>query len=102
MLELMAGGRTMPGPEAVEFMERLADMIDEEARTEEFCDEFERALNRFRYEVRKSVPVPVRKFKRRFTEYTCGQCRRGVHPGDSYCSGCGRAIDWNNPIVEGR
>lgn len=85
----------MSGVEAIEFMERLADMIDEEIRTEEFCDEFTWALNRFRYEVRKSVPVSPKKGTGRILYYSCGQCGGGVRPDtDKYCSKCGREIKW--------
>jgi hypothetical protein len=95
MLNLTNGGRCVSGTDAIEFMEKLADLLDEEVRTEEFCDEFEWALNRFRYEIRKSVPVPPKQHKDRFTHYTCGQCGHGVEPGDQYCRKCGRAIGWN-------
>lgn len=84
----------MSGLDAIKFMEGLADMFDEDVRTEDFCDEFEYALNRFRYEVRKSVAVPVKITKLRFTTYSCGQCGHGVRPGDVYCSQCGRKIQW--------
>ena len=30
-------------------------MIDEDVKTEEFCEEYEQALNRFRYEVAKGI-----------------------------------------------
>ena len=88
------------GLDAIEFMEGLADMFDEDVRTDEFCDEFEYALNRFRYEVRKSVPVPVRGLKIRFTDYSCGQCGHVVRVGNKFCSDCGRAIDWQHPKME--
>lgn len=97
MLELTVGGRCMSGVETVEFFERLVDSIDEELRTEEFCEEYTRALNRVRCEVRKSVPVKPKKYKGNFTTYTCGQCGSGVR-GDidiGYCPRCGRAIDWS-------
>ena len=94
MLDLQAGGRCMSGPEAVEFFESLADVIGEEVRTEDFCDEYTRALNRLRYEVRKSVPCPVKVYKGHFTSYSCGQCGHGVTPGNDYCGKCGRQIKW--------
>ena len=94
MLDLTMGGQMVSGPDAIKFMEGLADVFDEDVRTEEFCDEVECALNRFRYEVRKSVPVPVKVTKLRYTTYDCGQCGHGVRPGDAYCSQCGRKIGW--------
>ncbi len=53
MLELT--GKCCVGIEAIEFMESLADVIDEDTKTDEFCEEFEDALNRFRYEVAKGI-----------------------------------------------
>lgn len=100
MLDLTAGGRACSGLEAIAFMERLADMFDEDVRTDEFCDEFECALNRFRYEIRKSIPVPVRALKINFTTYSCGQCANPVSAPDKFCSRCGRAIDWEHPKIE--
>lgn len=100
MLDLTAGGRACSGLEAIAFMERLADMLDEDVRTDEFCDEFECALNRFRYEIRKSIPVPVRTLKINFTTYSCGQCGAPVSPGNVFCDKCGRAIDWQHPVPE--
>ena len=69
MLDLTMGGQMVSGPDAIEFMEGL-------------------------YEVRKSVPVPVKVTKLRYTTYDCGQCGHGVRPGDAYCSQCGRKIGW--------
>lgn len=53
MLELT--GKCCSGYEAIEFMEGLADIISEDIRTEEFCERYENALNRFRYEVAKGI-----------------------------------------------
>ena len=100
MLDLTQGGRMVSGLDAIEFMEGLADMFDEDVRTEDFCNEFEWALNRFRYEIRKSVPIPVRVLKARFTSYSCGQCGHEVNVSNKFCCGCGRAIDWQHPKVE--
>lgn len=94
MLELTDGGRMIAGEEAIEFLEGLADVLPEEVRTEEFCDEFTWALNRCRFEVRKAIPVPVKITKARFTSYSCGQCGHVTSPGDVYCRRCGREIGW--------
>lgn len=51
MLELI--GKCCSGIEAIEFMEYLPDVIPEEVKTDEFCEQYESALNRFRYEVAK-------------------------------------------------
>lgn len=94
MLDLTQVGRMVSGLDAIEFMESLPDMFDEDVRTKDFCDEFEWALNRFRYEIRKSIPIPVRAQKVRFTSYSCGQCGHVAGPGDNYCRQCGRAMQW--------
>lgn len=95
MLELTNGGRMISGLDAIDFMERLADVIDEDVKTEDFCNEFTWTLNRFRYEISKSVPIPPKMETGRKTVYYCGKCRRCLDPStDKYCSGCGRAINW--------
>lgn len=85
----------MSGVDAVEFLEMLPDNIPDEIKDEEFVDEYERMLNRVRYEVRQSVPVAPKVYKARYTEYTCGQCGFGVrYDLYKYCPKCGRAIQW--------
>ena len=27
--------------------------------------------------------------------YKCGNCQTAISPGDNYCRGCGRVIDWS-------
>lgn len=92
-------GICMSGIDAVEFLEMLPDNIPDEIKDDDFCNEYERMLNRVRYEVRKSVPVvpnvtePVSKKFSRF--YTCGQCGYSLHPEIyKFCPCCGRAIRW--------
>ena len=98
MLELQAGGRCMSGLDAIEFFENLGDMIDEEVRTEEFCQEMTEAINRLRFEVRKSIPCPVNAHNGKFTNYTCGQCGSVTKPDIyKFCPQCGRKIQWKEP-----
>ena len=94
MLELTDGGRCMSGMDAIEFFERLDDVLDEDVKTEQFCDEFTWALNRLRVEVRKSIPIEPKKMTGRFTSYSCGQCGHGLSVTDKFCSKCGRWIKW--------
>lgn len=94
MLELTDGGRCMSGLDAIEFFEGIGDVIEEDAKTEEFCDELTWAINRLRYEVAKAIPRRVRVHKGNFTTYSCGKCAHGVRPGDDYCSKCGTKIGW--------
>lgn len=94
MLELTDGGRCMSCTDAIEFFERLDDVLDDSVKTEEFCDEFTWALNRFRVEVRRSIQIEPKKIKARFTSYSCGQCGHGVAVQNKFCPECGRRIKW--------
>ena len=71
MLELT--GMCCSGIEAIEFMEMLPDVIDEDSKTDEFCEDFEKALNRFRYEVAKGIGIKkkiVKAVKKRTSRYS--------------------------------
>lgn len=95
MLDLTMGGRCIGGLDAITFFEALPNSVPDAVKTEEFCNEYEYALNRLRCEVRKSIPIAPKKHKQKFTTYTCGQCGFGVdYTTDKYCPNCGRAIDW--------
>ncbi len=30
--------------------------------------------------------------------HECGNCDKAISPGDNYCRGCGRAIDWSKIV----
>lgn len=95
MLDLTMGGQAVGGEAAVHFLEALPDMLDNAVKTEDFCNEYERVLNRVRFEVRKSVPTPPKVTKGRFTSYSCGQCGFCLDAGvDRFCPDCGRAVNW--------
>ena len=100
MLELTCGGRTIGGLDAIAFFEALPDCINDEAKTESFCMEYEWALNRLRYEVSKSVVIPPKRLGgKRLTYYTCGKCGHVLLSVNAdYCHNCGRAIDWHNVV----
>ena len=92
-------GSCMSGEAAVEFLEMLPDNIPAEIKDDDFCDDYERMLNRVRFEVRKAIPVapkitePISKKYTRF--YSCGQCGHGVRQDiQRYCPTCGREIKW--------
>ena len=92
MLELT--GRCCGVVEAVEFFESLAEIIPEDDRTDEFCEEYEQALNRFRYEARKDVGKKKRIVKavnRVYHDFKyCGKCGFGANePSYTYCPNCG-------------
>lgn len=94
MLELT--GLCCGGVEAIEFMESLADVFDEETKTNEFCEEYERALNRFRYEITKGIGKKKKIIKavhrgHRDVKY-CGKCGFDANePSWKYCPNCGTA-----------
>lgn len=98
-MSLELTGACMSGTDAVKFLEFLPDVIPEEALTDEFCEEYERMLNRVRYEVSRSVPVPpkfeITKNRALGTLYYCGECGHGLRT-DIYkrCPRCGRVIKW--------
>ena len=103
MIEVI--GACMGGLDAVEFLEMLPDNIQDEIKDDDFCDEYERMLNRVRYEVRQSIPVapkvtePVAKGYSRF--YSCGQCGFGIRPDIyKFCPHCGRMIAWKTIFPE--
>lgn len=94
MLELT--GVCCSGTEAIEFMESLADVFDEDIRTDEFCEEYEKALNRFRYEVAKGIGTKkkiVKAVHKGFHDLQyCGKCGFGANePSWKYCPNCGTA-----------
>lgn len=88
----------MDSEAAVEFLEMLPDNIPDEIKDDDFCDDYERMLNRVRYEVRRSVPVAPKVIKpisgRYMTTYSCGQCGHGVQIHEKHCHDCGRMISW--------
>lgn len=86
------------GIEAIEFFEQLADHITQERISTEFYEEYECALNRFRYEIKKSIPVPTKKIKRIHGKgyiESCGNCGSGyvAEPTFVYCPICGGTLE---------
>ncbi len=79
-------GKCCGGIEAIEFMESLADIIDEGTKTPEFCEEYEGALNRFRHEVAKGIGAKKKVVKEKNKAYHdfkyCGKC--GFAAGDRH------------------
>lgn len=99
MLELT--GRCCSGVDAVEFMEMLAEVIPEEVRDDEFCERYQAALNRVRYEVAKGIGRPPKVQKARYKSYgvfyNCGKCGGSLRITDDYCKKCGTAVIWISP-----
>ena len=94
MLEIK--GMCCSGIEAIEFMESLADIIDDNVKTDDFCEEYQKALNRFRYEVSKGIGTKKKVVKavhrgHHDLQY-CGKCGFGANePSWKYCPNCGTA-----------
>lgn len=91
----------MSGPDAIEFMEMLVDNIPDEIKDDDFCEEYERALNRFRCEIARSIPIKPKVSKaisRGYSDYySCGKCGHTLTVTENYCPDCGRQIKWDNP-----
>lgn len=92
MLELT--GMCCSGLDAVSFMESLADIFDDDIKTDDFCNDYEEALNRLRYLVAHDVgckeKVHLDGKKMRYS--TCGCCGFGVQPQNDFCPKCGKRI----------
>ena len=94
MLELT--GKCCSGTEAIAFMESLADVIDKDYKTDEFYEQYEKSLNRFRYEVGKGIGAKKKIIKAIHRGYHdlqyCGKCGFGANePSYKYCPNCGTA-----------
>ena len=74
--------------EAIELFESLIKIVPEEYRTHKFCEEYECALNRIRYEASKGVGR-----KKKITKST-----KSWRPNLMYCGNCG--FDANDPMYE--
>lgn len=96
----MSYGLMMGGQDAVRCLEMYQDNFPDEIKTEEFCDEYERVLNRVRYEVDRSVPVTPKKQEAKVksygTFYSCGECGANMAVYQKFCWKCGRAINWRS------
>lgn len=102
MLELTDGGRTIGTLDTIEFFETMVlDCIPEEAKTEDFCQQYAYALNRVRYLARYDIPKLARIRKGcRFTEFVCGNCGANIRSDvEKFCHNCGCRvkIDYGNP-----
>lgn len=98
-------GMAVSGPEAIRLLELYQDNFPEEIKTPDFCDEYERVLNRVRYAINREVPVEPKvteaKAKSYGRFYNCGECGFGLC-ADIYrhCPNCGRQIKWSAVLPE--
>lgn len=97
MLESRLCGMMKPLEDALEFFELyLPDSLPEDIKTEEFCDDYQRALNRLKHESLKHLPIKPKLVKlKRFDCHSCGKCGRGLDVNDNYCPACGTKIKWD-------
>ena len=97
-------GQCMNAEAAIELLEMLPDNIPDEIKDDDFCDEYERMLNTFRYHVRFHVPIApkvINPVSHHFMKtYTCGQCGYQVKTHEKYCPNCGRQINWKSIFPE--
>lgn len=104
MLELT--GKCCDAITAVEFFESLAEIIPEDNRKDDFCDEYEQALNRFRYEAAKDIGAKKRIVKAAYKHHHdlmyCGKCGFCANePSYTFCPNCGtRYIRTKNACLE--
>lgn len=96
MLEVR--GRCTNPEKAVEFFEMLPSSIPDEIKEDEFCEDYEAALNTFRYAAQRLVAIrPKRHVVNRCKDYhTCSACGKIVEVQDEFCAGCGRPLKWDS------
>lgn len=83
--------------EAVAFMERLAALVNDDARTPDFIQQYEQAMNTFRRSVARDTPLAPKLNKgirgSRYDSYTCGRCGAGIREAvEKYCWSCGQRV----------
>lgn len=77
----------------------IPDSLPEEVKTDQFCEDYEKVLNRLRYSLSKHIPMKPRfqkgKYSSIYDSYTCGNCGFGLRTDIyKYCPSCGQMIDW--------
>ena len=83
---------------ALEFLKVwLPDAIPVEVRDDEFCDEYQRTVNRVEYEFEKVIPCRPKLQKGSRRAWSCGWCGDIIVSGveADYCSKCGHPILWD-------
>ena len=94
MLELT--GPCCGTEQAVEFFEKIVEKIPEKEKTKEFCEMYEKSMNRFRYEAAKDIGKKKKIVKAVHRGYHdlqyCGKCGFSAEePSHKYCPNCGTA-----------
>lgn len=93
MLELTDGGRTIGTLDTIEFFETtVLDCIPEEAKTEDFCQQYAYALNRVRALAMYDIPklARIRRHNGQWKETLCGNCGANIQSEiEKFCHNCG-------------
>ena len=93
MLELTDGGRTIGTLDTIEFFETtVLDCIPEEAKTEDFCQQYAYALNRVRALAMYDIPklARIRRHNGQLTESLCVFCGANIQSEiEKFCHNCG-------------
>lgn len=94
-------GLMVGSQDAVEWMEKMCwpAIPVTEQHDPQFSQMWSRCMNRFRYEIDKACPAPVKVREGRYKDYSCSNCGRGIDVNDKYCPGCGTKIDWSKREV---
>lgn len=76
----------------------LPDIIPEEIRDDEFCDDYQRTVNRVEYEFERNVPCEPKRQKGSIPAWDCGWCGSVIVSGVNadYCAACGHPILWGS------
>ena len=95
--ELSGDGRCVSMDDALEMFEcYVPDALSSNGEVDP--DEYEYALNRFRFMAQRMIPVKPRfnkgKYGHKYDSYSCGKCGAVVTVSSKYCSQCGRPIKW--------
>lgn len=98
-LELTGNGRCIGIDAALEMFEVFVPDAISNSDTEIDAEEYEYALNRFRWLAQRVVPVKPKfmkgKYGHKYDSYSCGACGHVLHKGIyKYCPNCGREIQW--------
>ena len=95
-------GRCTSSEKAIRFFEMLPDSIPDEIKNDDFCGEYEEALNTFRFCADRLEPVAPVYHKgvkgTIYDYYTCGACGAGFVGCEfpDYCHSCGRQVKWDS------
>lgn len=96
-LELTNGGLCCGLDDALEMFEVFVpDALSTGGEVD--AEEYEKALNRFRYCAKRIVPIKPRfikgKYGKKYDYYSCGACGFSLDVIYKFCPNCGREVDW--------